>query len=53
MIADGFVAGWYENGKVKKYKEIHKGKSHGLTVEWNLQGVEIERQYYQDGLPQS
>ena len=45
----GIEVEFYENGRLKSFKDLVGGKLHGQVIAWDEQGQERSREIYKQG----
>jgi antitoxin component YwqK of YwqJK toxin-antitoxin module len=43
IFHDGIEVEFYENGRLKRFLDVERGKPHGLKIEWDPDGQIISR----------
>jgi len=51
LIPDGIEAEFYENGRIKRFRDMNHGKPDGLEMIWDEKGKLRSRSVYRHGIP--
>jgi tetratricopeptide (TPR) repeat protein len=50
-FADGIEVEFYENGRLKRFLDVKRGKPHGIQITWDEDGQILSRVVYRQGIP--
>jgi hypothetical protein len=50
-VIDGIEVEFYENGRLKYFADVEKGKLNGVELEWDPEGRLLSRKEYRKGVP--
>ncbi|MFC1779948.1 tetratricopeptide repeat protein [Thermodesulfobacteriota bacterium] len=51
QFPDGIEVEFYENGRLKSFLDVKRGKPHGLQIKWDKDGQILSRVVYRQGVP--